>query len=154
MKLNNRGVGSKEMFLVILIVCMILVAIVPTIIKAVEHSNEEVLMNNVITFRNQVDRTILDYINGGEDIGDGCYYIMHNGDICLGDYDVDSDHCYTDPLVIELEGSKPKAGTIDIASYKVSDIHNIRMENLFVNLNSSKEYFISEEPQAQIFCRK
>ena len=125
MKLNNHGVGSKEMFLVILIICMILVAMVPTIINAVEHSNEEVLMNNVITFRSEVDRTILSYINGGEDIPDGCYYITSNGDICLGDYDS-----------------------------KVSDIHNIRIENFFVNLNSSREYYVSDEPQAQVFCRK
>lgn len=75
------------MFLVILIVCMILVAIVPTIINTVEHSNQEVLMNNVITFRSQVDKTILDYINGGADIADRCYFITGNGDICLGKYD-------------------------------------------------------------------
>lgn len=154
MKLNNHGVGSKEMFLVILIVCMILVAMVPTIINAVEHSNEEVLMNNVITFRSEVDRTILSYINGGEDIPDGCYYITSKGDICLGDYDSDHDMCTGEPLEIELKGEKPKAGTIDVASYKVSDIHNIRMENFFINLNSSKEYYVSDEPQAQVFCRK
>ena len=154
MKLNNHGVGSKEMFLVILIVCMILVAMVPTIINAVEHSNEEVLMNNVITFRSEVDRTILSYINGGEDIPDGCYYITSKGDICLGEYDSDHDMCAGEPLEIELKGEKPKAGTIDVASYKVSDIHNIRMENFFINLNSSKEYYISDEPQAQVVCRK
>lgn len=153
MKLNNHGAGSKEMFLVILIVCMILVAMVPTIINAVEHSNEEVLMNNVITFRSEVDRKILSYINGGEDIPDGCYYITSKGDICLGDYDSDHDMCTGEPLEIELKGEKPKAGTIDVASYKVSDIHNIRMENFFINLNSSKEYYISDEPQAQVFCR-
>ena len=39
MKLNNRGVGSKEIFAVILIVCMVLVVLVPVIINAVEFSN-------------------------------------------------------------------------------------------------------------------
>ena len=154
MKLNNHGVGSKEMFLVILIICMILVAIVPTIINAVENSNNEVLMNNVITFRSQVDRTILDYINGGEDIADGCYHITQDGNICFGEYDSDAGICHAETLVIELEGEKPKSGTIDIASYKVSNIHNIRMHNLFVNIDNSKEYYISEEPQAQVVCIK
>lgn len=154
MKLNNHGVGSKEMFLVILIICMILVALVPTIINAIEYSNEEVLMNNVISFRSEVDRTILSYINGGEDIPDGCYYITTEGDICLGDYDATLDMCSSEPLEIELKGEKPKAGTIDVASYKVSDIHNIRIENFFVNVDSSKEYYVSDEPQAQIVCRK
>lgn len=154
MKLNNHGVSSKEMFLVILIVCMILVAMVPTIINAVEYSNEEVLMNNVITFRSEVDRTILSYINGGDDIADGCYYITSKGDICLGAYDSKYDICATEPLEIELKGEKPLSGTIDISSYKVSDLHNIRIENFFVNLNSSKEYYVSDEPQAQVVCRK
>lgn len=154
MKLNIRGEGSKEMFLVILIVCMILVAMVPTIINAVEHSNEKVLMNNVITFRAEVDRTILSYINGGEDIADGCYYITSNGDICLGDYDSKYDFCASEPLEIELQGEKPLSGTVDIASYKVSNIHNVRIENFFVNLNSSKEYYVSDEPKAQVVCRR
>lgn len=154
MNLNNHGVGSKEMFLVILIICMILVAMVPTIINAVEYSNEEVLMNSVITFRSEVDKTILSYINGGEDIPDGCYYITQSGDVCLGEYDSDHDICASDSLEIELKGGKPKSGTIDVASYKVSDIHNIRLENFFINLNSSKEYYVSDEPQAQVFCRK
>lgn len=154
MKLNNRGVGSKEIFLVILIICMLLVALVPTIINAVEYSNEEVLMNNVIIFRTEVDKTILSYINGGEDIPDGCYYITHAGNICLGNYDSDHDTCEGEVLEIDLKGEKPKSGTMDVASYKVSDIHNIRMENFFINLNSSKEYYVSDEPQAQVVCRK
>ena len=154
MKLNNHGVGSKEMFLVILIVCMILVAMIPTIINVVENSNQAVLMNNVISFRKQVDITLLDYINGGSDVADGCYYITGDGDICFGEYDNSTGVCYSDTLVIELEGLKPKSGIIDITSYKVSDIHNIRVENFFVNVDSSEEYYISDEPQSQAVCKK
>lgn len=153
MKLNKHGVGSKEMFLVILIICMILVAMVPTIINIMEQSNQNVLMNNVIAFRSEVDKTLLSYVNGGDDIADGCYYITHEGDICLGDYDSDANKCFSESLVIELIGEKPKAGSIDISGYKVKDIHNVRMKNLFVNIDGSKEYYVSEEPQAQTFCR-
>ena len=109
-------------------------------------------MNNVIVFRSEIDRTILSYINGGEDIPDGCYYITNKGDICLGKYDSDYDMCSSELLEIKLKGEKPRAGTIDIVSYKVSDIHNIRMENFFINLNGSKKYYVSDEPQAQVFC--
>ena len=41
--------------------------------------------------------------------------------------------------MIDIENN---SGTIDIASYKVSDIHNIRMENLFVNLNEEGKILI------------
>lgn len=153
MSLNNKGFAAKEFLTVIIIVCMILVVLVPTVLSAIEFSGKKVLMNNVITFRSEVDKTLLSYVTGGEDIADGCYYITHDGNICLSDYVSDMDYCSSEPLVIELEGSKPKSGTIDISSNKVSDIHNVRMENFFINLNSSKEYYISEEPQAQIFCR-
>lgn len=153
MKLNNRGVGSKEIFAVILIVCMILVIMVPAIINVIEFSNKKVLINNVIAFRNEVDRTLLSNSTGGEDVVDGCYYIMSNGNICLGEYDDSVDQCLSEVLKIELSGEKPKAGAIDISGNIVSDIHNVRIANFFINVDGSKEYYISEEPQTQLICR-
>ena len=153
MKLNNRGVGSKEIFAVILIVCMILVILVPVIINAVEFSNKKVLINNVVAFRNEVDKNLLSISASGEDVTDGCYYIMNEGNVCLGKYDDVLNHCFSDVLKIELSGEIPKAGVIDIFGGVVSDIHNVRISNFFVNIDSSKDYYVSEEPQAQPICK-
>ena len=153
MKLNNRGVGSKEIFAVILIVCMILVVLVPVIINAVEFSNKKVLINNVVAFRNEVDKNLLSISASGKEVADGCYYIMNEGNVCLGDYDDSVNQCFSDVLRIELSGEIPKAGVIDISGGTVSGIHNVRISNFFVNINSARDYCVSEAPQAQPVCR-
>ena len=154
MKLNNHGLSSREMLTVLIIICMILVMLVPTILNTIEFSGKKIMMNNVAVFRNEIDITIMSYINGGKDISDGCYYIMQSGDLCLGDYDSSNDMCDSDKLVIALDGTKPQSGTVDINNNKVSDICNIRMKNFFINVDDSSKYYISEEPRAQTVCRR
>ena len=148
------GCGSKEALTVLIIICMILVVMVPSILNLIEFSGKKVLINNVITFRSEVDKSLLSYTNGGDDVENGCYYITVDGNICLSDYDSNGDVCYSDVLKIDLDGEKPFSGAIDISGNRVTDIHNIRVDNFFVNVDDTARYYISEEPAAQTFCRK
>ena len=148
------GCGSKEMITVIIIICMILVVMVPSILNLIEFSDKKVLINNVITFRNEVDKSLLQYTNGGDSVENGCYYVTYDGNICLSDYDSSGDVCSGDTLKIDLEGEKPFSGVIDISENKVTDIHNIRVDHFFVNVDDTARYYISDEPVAQLFCRK
>lgn len=148
------GCGSKEAITVIIIICMILVVMVPSILNLIEFSDKKVLINNVVTFRSEVDKMLLQYTNGGDEVENGCYYITHEGNVCLSDYDTSSDACSSDILKIDLDGLKPFAGTIDIYENHVSDLHNISMDNFYINIDDTARYYISEDPAAQLFCKR
>lgn len=150
MKMNNKGFGSKETFLVFIVVCMILVVIVPFILGYIQNSKTSAVTDSVIVFRKQVDREILSYINGGNDIADGCYFVTYDGNICLGKYE--DKKCNEEYLKIDIEGLKPNGGAVDIKSSKVIDIHNITIDNKYVNAKDD-EYYITLEPEIQSFCR-
>ena len=150
MKKNNKGFGSKETFLVFIVVCMLIVVIVPFVLGYINNSKKSVVTDSIIVFRKQVDREILSYINGGENIHDGCYFVTSDCDICLGKYE--KKKCSEGSLKIDIEGLKPSGGSIDIVSSKVSDIHNLLIDNRYVNEKNS-EYYITLEPEIQTFCR-
>lgn len=154
MKLGIGGYSSKELLTVIIIVCMILVMLVPTILNIIEYSNNKILMNSVITFRQEIDRTLLLRESDEFMVQDGCYYVTASGDICLGKYNSSFDHCDTDILKIDLAGTKPVSGIVNIVRNRVSDIRNIRIKNLFVNVTNGVDYSISDEPLAQTFCKR
>ena len=151
--LNKNGFSSKEFIAVIVIIGMFVCVMVPMLLNAISGSDIRVMTNNVITFRSEVDREILSYVNGGEYINDGCYYVTRDGNICLGSYDGTLDNCLGEELEIMLDGLKPKGGYIDIVSSTVSDIHNIEISNLFVNINSDDEYYATYEPKTVAVCR-
>lgn len=153
MKLNRSGFSSKEFIAVIVVVGLFIVVMVPMLLNAISGSDTKVMMNNVITFRTEVNREILSYINGGEYIDDGCYYITIDGDVCLGEYDSSTGKCFDQSLEIMLDGEKPSGGSLDIISSAVSDIHNIKMSNLFVNVNKKDEYYVTSEPKTTGVCR-
>lgn len=153
MKFNRSGFAAKEFLAVIIIVCMLIVVLVPTILGIIKTSNHKILMDNVMIFRKEIDNILLSYSSGGNEVADGCYYVMMNGNVCLGDYDSKQHKCLTETLNVELSGKKPNAGAVDIARNKVVDIHNIVIDNLYVNVDHNYEYYISEKPKTQALCR-
>ncbi len=150
MRLNNRGFSYKEFFAVIVIMVILIMAIVPAMLTFMQHSKDNVVKDSVIVFRKQVDREILSYVNGGNDIADGCYFVTYEGNVCLGKYE--DNKCESESLKIDIDGLKPNGGSIDITSSKISIIHNIIIDNKYVNEKDS-EYYITKEPIEQSFCR-
>lgn len=149
MKLNNKGFSYKEFFAVIVIVAILIMAIVPAMLTFMQHSKDSAVTDSVIVFRKQVDREILSYINGGNDIADGCYFVTNHGDICLGKYK--NDKCDSELLKIDIDGLKPNGGYVDIEASKISVIHNVFIDNKYVN-EKDDEYYITQEPIEAIVC--
>lgn len=153
MKLNNKGFSSKETLAVIIMICMLICAIVPTVLTMIKDSDNKVLLNNVAIFKNELNNTLLSYTNGGEVVEDGCYYIMKKGELCLGDYDKHTNKCTKNVLTVEVDGLKPNAGAVDIYNGLVEDIHNVKIKEYFVNIDKYAEFYLSEEPKTQGICR-
>ena len=154
MKMNSNGVSAKEMLAVISIVCMIIVVLVPTILGFIKSSENKVLVNNVITFRNELNELLSDFASNGEWIGDGSYYVMKDGNVCLGNYDKKNNKCSAEFLKIEFEGLKPNAGCVDVSGSYVSNLYNIEFNHMYVNLDKKFEYYVSEEPITKALCRQ
>ena len=153
MKMNSKGVSAKEMLAVIIIVCMIIVVVVPTILGFIKSSENKVLVNNVITFRNELNELLTDFATNGEWVGDGSYYVMKDGNVCLGSYDKKNNKCSDEFLKVEIEGLKPNAGCIDISGSYVSNLYNIEFNHMYVNLDKKLEYYVSDEPITKALCR-
>lgn len=153
MKMNSKGVSAKEMLAVIIIVCMIIVVVIPTILGFIKSSENKVLVNNVITFRNELNELLTDFATNGEWVGDGSYYVMKDGNVCLGSYDKKNNKCSDEFLKVEIEGLKPNAGCIDISGSYVSNLYNIEFNHMYVNLDKKLEYYVSDEPITKALCR-
>ena len=153
MKINSKGVSAKEMLAVIIIVCMIIVVVVPTILGFIKSSENKVLVNNVITFRNELNELLTDFATNGEWVGDGSYYVMKDGNVCLGSYDKKNNKCSDEFLKVEIEGLKPNAGCVDISGSYVSNLYNIEFNHMYVNLDKKLEYYVSDEPITKALCR-
>ena len=153
MKMNSKGVSAKEMLAVIIIVCMIIVVVVPTILGFIKSSENKVLVNNVITFRNELNELLTDFATNGEWVGDGSYYVMKDGNVCLGSYDKKNNKCSDEFLKVEIEGLKPNAGCVDISGSYVSNLYNIEFNHMYVNIDKKFEYYVSDEPEAKALCR-
>lgn len=149
MRLNNRGFSYKEFFAVIVIMVILIMAIVPAMLTFIQHSKDDVLTDSVIIFRKQVELEILSYINGGNDVADGCYFVTENGDVCLGKYK--DNKCDADSLKVDIDGLKPAGGYVGIKSSKINDIHDIYIDNMFVNVEDD-EYVISRFPDRKFVC--
>lgn len=149
MKLDNKGFGSKEYFMAIIIVCMIIAVIVPSILKYIRNAMNSTITNSVIIFRKQINREIIDYENAGNYVADGCYHVMKNGSICLEEYN--DDKCSGEVLKIEGKGLRPNGGLVEIKTSKVSDIYNININNKYVN-GQEDEYSITLKPVKKCKC--
>lgn len=148
--MNNKGFSSKEYFLVFLIVGVIMIGVLPIIFRVIDKSRDDVVTDNVMIFENEVNKEIISYINGGNEVNDGCYKITSDGNLCLGNVD-DSGSCIDDALIIDVSGVKPDGGSIGIKSNKVTSIYNIMIDNKYVNLDND-EYYISDTPNNKIIC--
>ena len=151
MRLNNRGFSYKEFFAVIVIMVILIMAIVPAMLAFIQHSKDDVLTDSVIIFRKQVELEILSYINGGNDVADGCYFVTEKGDVCLGNYK--DNKCDAESLKVDVDGLKPTGGYLGIKSCKINDIHDICIDNMFVNIEDD-EYVISRFPDKKFVCEK
>ena len=149
MRLNNRGFSYKEFFAVIVIMVILIMAIVPAMLTFIQHSKDDVLTDSVIIFRKQVELEILSYINSGNDVADGCYFVTEKGDVCLGNYK--DNKCDADSLKVDIDGLKPAGGYVGIKSSKINDIHDIYIDNMFVNVEDD-EYVISRFPDRKSVC--
>ena len=111
------------------------------------------LVNNVITFRNELNELLTDFATNGEWVGDGSYYVMKDGNVCLGSYDKKNNKCSDEFLKVEIEGLKPNAGCVDISGSYVSNLYNIEFNHMYVNIDKKFEYYVSDEPITKALCR-
>ena len=150
MIMSNKGFSSKEYLLVIIAVFIVVLGVLPIIFRVIDKSRENVVTDNVMIFRQEINKEILSYINGGNEILDGCYIVTSDGNICLGETS-DSGVCKDETLVIDISGMKPDGGSVSIQNNEVSSIYNIMIDNRYVNCKDN-EYYISDKPEVEIVC--
>lgn len=148
-KLNNKGFSGKEFFLVFVAVAVIIMGIMPIIFRVIDKSKYTQVTDSVMVFRNEVNKEIISYVNGGNEVNDGCYIITKDGNLCIGDTNKDGE-C-SKSLIIDITGLKPDGGSVNIKENKVSNLYNILIDNKYVNFEDD-QYYISDKPNMKMIC--
>ncbi len=147
-KLGSRGFSSKEFLIVMVGIAVALIGIMPIIFRMLEKTRNDAIMDSVTEFMREVDLKIFGYTNDGNEVADGCYKVMANGDLCLKIVD---GTCKEGKLDVELDGLKPGDGFVSIVDNRVINIYNIFIGNKYVNEKHEKLY-ISNFPNKKLIC--
>lgn len=146
--LGNKGFSSKEFLIVVVGFVIVVVGIMPIVFNMIEKTRQGVVTDSVTLFKEQVDRRIFDQISEGNEVLDGCYIVMDDGNLCLEEVD---GVCNNGNLLIDLDGMRPDGGEVNIKDNKVRGVYNIFIDNKYVNEKDDKLY-VSSSPDKKIVC--
>ncbi len=148
--INNKGFSFKELFMVIIAICVVIFGIMPFIFKSFDSAKDTSITNSIDVFREEVEKVLFDYtMHDGIDIVDGCYELINDGDICL---EMSGEEC-SNVLEVTIEGVTPKSGSIDIKDNHLVNVYNIFIENKYVNFDG-EEYLVTDKPKSNLVCEK
>lgn len=154
-KLNEKGFTLIELLAVITIMAILLLVGIPAISSTIFKSRKNTVETSVKSYANEVNKEILSHEIANSVVEDGTYSIMKNGNICLATYDPGSDSCPGQILEVQMEGSLPEGGQVEIFNKKVVAVYNVVINNFYVNSENNSSYVASTEPEEvkKTLCR-
>lgn len=145
-KINAKGFTLIELLAVITIMGILLFVGIPLVSRIIFNSRKDTSEVSVKSYTNEVNKEIKSQEIDNNIIDDGKYSIMKNGNLCLStEYDKESDTCYVDVLEVDMEGSTPEGGEIEIINHKVAGVYNVEINKFYVN-SEEDNYIASSDP--------
>ena len=129
--MNKKGFTLIELLAVIVILAIIALIATPIVLNIIDDTKEESSLRSAEFYLKGLELSIAQEILEEENIPDGVYNVLENGNICLSDEDC------TNPLTVEVKGKKPESGTILIQNGQIKDV-SLNIDNKIVVKKNNK----------------
>ena len=140
--MKEKGFTLIELLAVIVILAIVALIATPIVLNIIDDSRESAAKISAQNYIRAVNLAIISrqQKSSSNNISDGMYSIMQDGNICLGVYN--SNTCSSEILEVDLDGSKPDSGNVYISSNSVFKVYNLKIKEEIVSMNSSGEFIV------------
>ena len=145
--MNKKGFTLIELLAVIVILAIIALIATPIVLNIINDAKEESGLRSAEFYLKSLELSIAQAVLDGQNIEDGTYNIMPNGNLCLENYqennkqvvcnDSGDGNPNNNELIVEVKGKVPASGTIAIQNGQVGDI-SLTLDNKIIEKNSKK----------------
>ena len=145
--IESRGVYIKkgftliELLAVIVILAIIAVIAVPIVLNIIEDAKESATLRSAEFYIDGVEMTIATSILKNKEVKDGTYSITEDGNLCIGAYL--NTTCTGDILNIEVNGTKPNKGYVQIQNGSIKDI-GVSISDKVIVKNEKEELVLGD----------
>lgn len=129
-----NGFTLIELLAVIVILAIIAVIAVPIVLNIIDEAKQSSVLRSADFYLRAAELSISQATLKEQNISDGVYKILGNGNICL-EYKVDNETCEKE-LMVEVNGEVPEIGSITITNGNITGL------NIFLN---KKEIYINSK---------
>ena len=145
LKLTTFGFTLIELLAVIVILAIIALIATPIVLNIIDDAKKESDLRSGEFYLKGLELSIAQATLKGQNITDGVYNIMLNGNVCLETYDSDKKECKdrdgnpnNNELIVEVKGKVPSLGTIVIENGQI-------VEKLSTDESKKTELVINEQ---------
>ena len=134
MKNNKNGFTLIELLAVIVILAIIALIATPIVLNIISDTNEQADLRSADFYLDALELSIAQSTLDGQNVVDGTYNILENGNICL---EYENTTC-KEELKVEVKGKTPKDGTITIGNGQIKKV-SFKLEEKQIYINSKGE---------------
>ena len=159
--MNKKGFTLIELLAVIVILAIIALIATPIVLNIINDAKEESGLRSAEFYLKSLELSIAQAVLDGQNIEDGTYNIMPNGNLCLENYqennkqvvcnDSGDGNPNNNELIVEVKGKVPASGTIAIQNGQVGDI-SLTLDNKIIEKNSKEELVYQIEKTLNNIC--
>ena len=130
---NKKGFTLIELLAVIVVLAIIALIATPIVMNTIKNAKKGAAERGADNYIKQVETAIATSKLDGKDVADGTYTIDENGNL--------TGNGLTEPITIEMNGEKPKGGSIVIKNGQVTTDSSMTIGDYDVSYNpTNKKY--------------
>ena len=133
MKIKSNGFTLIELLAVIVILAIIALIATPIVLEIINDSKESSILRSAEFYIDGVEQSIAISISKNIQIPDGTYYIMQDGNLCIGE--LINKECNGKILKVEIKGETPKLGSVFILNGQINDV-SLNINNRIIGSNN------------------
>ena len=147
--MKKRGFTLIELLAVIVVLAIIALIATPIVMNTIKNAKKGSAERGADNYIKQVETTIAEKRLENNPLSDGTYTIDENGNL--------TGNGLTEPVTIEMNGTKPNSGSIIISEGRVTNDSIIGFKDYEVKYNTTnKKYEATEKdntPQVEVLCK-
>ena len=135
---NKKGFTLIELLAVIVVLAIIALIATPIVMNTIKNAKKGAAERGADNYIKQVETAIATSKLDNKDVPDGTYQIDEDGNL--------TGNGLTEPITIEMNGEKPKSGTVVIKNGQVTTDSTMEIGDYSVSYNpTSKKYEATEK---------
>ena len=142
-RLNKKGFTLVELLAVIVILSAIVLITRPVILDIMNDAKNEVALRSAEAYLTIIEDTLTEYVTNNSGIEDGMYYVMSNGNICLGE--LIENECSSNVVKINVSKDAPSEGIIIYKNHTVKEIMFVYNDQSIIKNSNGKLVFTEIE---------